>query len=245
MSRVRTGSFGILSRSTTAHTPASPSSPSLKWDTFSPKTPSRSTTLVEPPEDDSPSPSCFSHTAWSKVVDASTLRRPITSIRVYLKRLGQRNASRQERVDQRPLSATDEKSVSPESSEAVLVPPELPPTFTEEGNERPDETFSFGNLQLLQQIEDKAHEALLVLRQNSGVLEDLRQHYEFVANHAEYPAELHADCELDLERFHKCVLSAQKDLLMLQSRIETLLRMISNRKNLVRGASFMSLEWLY
>ncbi|KAH7356218.1 hypothetical protein BKA66DRAFT_250388 [Pyrenochaeta sp. MPI-SDFR-AT-0127] len=95
------------------------------------------------------------------------------------------------------------------------------------------ESHSFNDLQKIQFIQEKAEEALLVLKSNAEVLGELRQHYIYASGHAEYPEELKTECQADLSRFERCISGVEKDLRMLQARTETLLSLLANRKSLL------------
>lgn len=99
--------------------------------------------------------------------------------------------------------------------------------------DRQCERFTIGNLQQLQGVEDKAQEALLVLRHNARVLEELRQHYKFAMSRPEFPKELKVACETDVAHFDMRVVNARNNLQMVQARTETFIHLISNRKNIV------------
>ncbi|KAH8707101.1 hypothetical protein GQ44DRAFT_831069 [Phaeosphaeriaceae sp. PMI808] len=109
-----------------------------------------------------------------------------------------------------------------------------PPPCGEYG-EGKQEILTFKDLQRIQYIEEKAQEALLVLKSNGEVLEELKQYYTYATSHDEFPSELSNDCEAELARFERCVLSVEKDLRMLQSRTLTLIHLLGNRKSLLNG----------
>ena len=147
----------------------------------------------------------------------------------------------QQGVIQKSPSVSDEKAVVPESSD-TLMPQEQSPPSAEGRDRRSIVEASFEDLQLIQHIEDKAREALLVLQLNLSVLEDMRQLYDDTVDHGEFPSDLRVDCHHDLARFHKHTLSIEKDFAMSQSRTKQLLERISNRKNLVRGTPLTLFE---
>jgi hypothetical protein len=97
----------------------------------------------------------------------------------------------------------------------------------------PNEIHTFSDLQQILYLEEKAQEALLVLKMNMTVLGELREHYIYVTSHASFPCQLEADCHLDIARFERKVLGVKKDLWLLQTRTETLLTLLANRKGLV------------
>ena len=76
------------------------------------------------------------------------------------------------------------------------------------------EQHTFSHLQQIQFIEEKAQEALLVLKLNAAVLEQLKNHYIYATGHLGFPDRLKTDCEADLSRFERCISSVEKDLRM-------------------------------
>ncbi len=98
-----------------------------------------------------------------------------------------------------------------------------------------EEAFSFGDLQRTQFIEERANEALLVLTVNIKVLAEMRQHYRLVIDSEDCPNELKVGCRADVARFEKKIASIEHDLRMQQARTESLLRLLADRKSLVRG----------
>ncbi|KAH9872122.1 hypothetical protein J1614_006384 [Plenodomus biglobosus] len=98
------------------------------------------------------------------------------------------------------------------------------------GNEK---KFTFGDLQRIEFLEEKTQEVNLVLRQNTEVLEELRQHYQTAISRKEFPTKLKNDCQDDLARFDDGVVGVKKNLQRLQLRTETFLHLLQNRKNLL------------
>jgi Mg2+ and Co2+ transporter CorA len=129
-----------------------------------------------------------------------------------------------------PVSG-DEKQLLPSSER--LSPPELPPSVSASDLDKTPDIFTFRNLQDIQHIEEKAQEAMLVLKLNTDVLEQLRLQYDELTKHGEFPQEIRDDCRASLHHFSKAVTGVKKDLRMLQSRTETLLHLLANRKSLV------------
>jgi len=97
------------------------------------------------------------------------------------------------------------------------------------------EEFSFSDLQHIQFIEEKANETLLVLKVNANVLMVLKQHYRTFFDSDDCPDALKTNCKLDVSRFERRVESVVNDLHMQQSRLETLLRLLADRKTLTYG----------
>ncbi|PVI06061.1 hypothetical protein DM02DRAFT_681493 [Periconia macrospinosa] len=233
--RTLTGSFSPISRRGTAQ---SPTSLWGKTDTFSHGAPSRTTTLINSAPNVAvatrPQKYCYNHDSWVKpgFLDAGMLKERLQSFYTRVKRNWR---SRHNDANQPPIPIDDINPPSPIALKEKMTPPEMPPNFSEDGDEKPQEIFTFTDLQGLQNIEDKLQETLLVLRLNVEVLEELRQHYQFVTSHSAFPPILKTQCEMDLAKFLKTVLNAEKDLRMLQSRTETLLRLLENRKSLLNG----------
>jgi hypothetical protein len=96
-----------------------------------------------------------------------------------------------------------------------------------------EEPFSFGVLQRTQFIEERANEALLVLKVNTNVLAEMRQHYASIIDSEDCPTDLSLDCRGDVARFERRVAGIEHDLRMQQARTETLLRLLADRKSLV------------
>lgn len=127
----------------------------------------------------------------------------------------------------------DETDTSTSPPAARMEPPEPPPELQEEKDPNSQVELEFSDLQQIQYIEEKTHEAALVLKLNVEVLEELKEHYRYLFSHASFPEEINSACQKDIFRFEKCVLGAEKDMRMHQARTETLLRLIAERKNLV------------
>ena len=97
--------------------------------------------------------------------------------------------------------------------------------------------FSFSDLQKIQFIQEKVNETMLILKLNVDVLIELRQHYHSISESDGWPRELNLKCKREVIRFEKRVLAVENDLRMQQSRAETLLRLLADRKSLVCYAS--------
>lgn len=88
----------------------------------------------------------------------------------------------------------------------------------------------------MQKMEDKANGALMVLKMNSNVLRDLIHEYRSLL--------LTENLDLDQTRraeiidFERHVASIEKDMSVQQARLETLLRMIADRKSLVSSSHY-------
>ncbi|OCL07328.1 hypothetical protein AOQ84DRAFT_409163 [Glonium stellatum] len=87
----------------------------------------------------------------------------------------------------RTLSWLTKKSMSP-SLQTRPEPTYSPPSHTEQ------QTFSFSDLQQTQFVKEKANEALLVLRANRNVLQELKQHYRSFTDSEYYRKHLGTGC---------------------------------------------------
>ena len=93
--------------------------------------------------------------------------------------------------------------------------------------------FSFAKLQKVQYIEEKAHEALLVMKLNIGVIRQLKQYYDTILKSVHFPQNIIQQCQDDLEHFQLRINGILEDLQMQVLRVQTLLQLLRDRKNLV------------
>ena len=143
-----------------------------------------------------------------------------------------------------PPSLTSKGRPAPSYREELLplesrqLPPEMPPvselsnTSAERDRGGNRHCFSFSDLQRIHYIEEKANEAILILRANTKVLVELKQHYRVLADSPVWPEEL-SQCDRDIVRFEKRMHNIENEFEMQQSRVEILLRLIADRKELV------------
>ena len=99
-----------------------------------------------------------------------------------------------------------------------------------------DETreFSFSKLRKVHQVAEKANEAVLVLRQNIIVLTQLRQYYRSISRRKDFPRDLAKSCKDAIDEFELRMDGVENDLQTQILRLETLLRLLEDRKTLVR-----------
>jgi len=93
--------------------------------------------------------------------------------------------------------------------------------------------FSFSDLQRTQYIGEKVNETLLVLKMNAKILAELQQYLQSVVSSEDCPNHLRTDCKGDVSRFERRITGIIDDLNLQQSRAETLLQMVADRKTLV------------
>lgn len=94
-------------------------------------------------------------------------------------------------------------------------------------------TVSFSNLQEIQFVEEKVNEVILVVNANIGVLTELNQEYKDVVVCEDCPQDISRNYDGSIGRFDKRILRITRDLLVVRSRAETLLKSLADRKELV------------
>ena len=93
--------------------------------------------------------------------------------------------------------------------------------------------FSFEDLRRIEYIEEHANEALLVLTLNSKILSSLVQHYTSVIESTSCPKDLKTGCVTTFGRFVSRISDISAELQTQKVRVETLLRLLADRKALV------------
>lgn len=104
-----------------------------------------------------------------------------------------------------------------------------------DANNPDDETrdFSFGRLRKVHAIAGKSNEALLVLKQNIVVLAQLKAYYGMISRRKKFPADIANSCRDAIEDFQSWVEGIENDMRLQILRLETLLKLIEDRKTLV------------
>ena len=132
----------------------------------------------------------------------------------------------------------------PDSGLTQPLPPQIKVTYecTPESASQPlqptledteERDFSFAKLQKIQHIEEKAHEALLTLKLNRNIMLQLKQYYHNTVRSKYFPQDISTKCQDDLEQFELRVDGVISDLDMHVLRLDTLLRLLGDRKALV------------
>ncbi|KAE9381149.1 hypothetical protein N431DRAFT_538899 [Stipitochalara longipes BDJ] len=93
--------------------------------------------------------------------------------------------------------------------------------------------FSFNNFLEVQTIEDRANEIRLMLESNIDILAQLRQHYNEVILSEHCPQDIISGCKPQIKRFEQRISGVISNLQTQQLRTTNLLRLISDRKNLL------------
>lgn len=137
--------------------------------------------------------------------------------------------------------SAERRYTDPESGLSQPLPPHLmasndvaaaqSPRQVPESSE--DREFSFSKLQKIQHIEEKAHEALLVIRLNCGIIRQLKQYYDTIFTMGRFPQQVAQLCKDDMEQFALRVNGILDELQMQVVRLETLIQLLKDRKTLV------------
>ena len=114
---------------------------------------------------------------------------------------------------------------------------ELPCTMTSDVEQCPvaeEATFSFSDLQHVQFVEEKAAEVLLVLKANTNNLTQLRDSYLSMTDSEELGVPQQGQYRAESRKFAANTSGVIADLAMQVSRVESLIRLVGERKSLVR-----------
>ena len=117
--------------------------------------------------------------------------------------------------------------------DGMIDPPQSPYAPPAPGTNEKRQDFSFTDLQRLQNTEEKANAAKLILNNNISVYSDLRNYYKTVSGFQGWPCELSLQSNDDILRFEQDLSSIEKEMHLQLSRIATLLQLIADRKSLV------------
>ena len=96
------------------------------------------------------------------------------------------------------------------------------------------DSFSFRDLQHVHWVEERANEARLVLRGNVRVLSDLNNEYVQLTTSSTAMCDVEGDWQSATGDFSRQLANILQDMSMQCSRVESLLRLVDNRKALVR-----------
>lgn len=101
-----------------------------------------------------------------------------------------------------------------------------------EGND-----FTITDVQQIQNLEEKAGEALLVIDSNIKILSSISDYYKEVFETEDFPDSLKLSCKTQMARFHKNIENIINDLKMQHSRASTLQLVLRDRKDMVSCAT--------
>lgn len=118
-------------------------------------------------------------------------------------------------------------------ADSIRDPPQSPydsnPTVEVERHQ----AFSFTDLQRIQNTEEKANAAMLILKNNVSVFAELKIYYRTINTFQGWPCRLTSQCAGDILHFEQDLSSIENDMQLQLSRIGTLLQLIADRKSLV------------
>ena len=112
--------------------------------------------------------------------------------------------------------------------------PESPLKTSDVKVEEENRDFSFGKLRKVHKFAEKAHEAVLVLKQNILVLAQLKQYYRSISGRQDFPKDLAESCKDAIDDFELRIDGLENDMQTQILRLETLLRLLEDRKTLVK-----------
>ena len=94
--------------------------------------------------------------------------------------------------------------------------------------------FSFGKLRKVHNFAEKANEAVLVLKQNIIILSQMKNYYRSVSRRKNFPKGLAKSCKDAIDDFELRIEGLENDMQTQILRLETLLRLLEDRKTLVK-----------
>ena len=107
---------------------------------------------------------------------------------------------------------------------------EAPPYPKDDYGQR---VYTFRDLQDIQEFEEKASEAKLVLKLNLNIISQLRHYYLSIMQDDDLPTLLQGGCHKDLVRFERRIETIENCIGLLALRAEALMQLLADRKALV------------
>ncbi|OCL13901.1 hypothetical protein AOQ84DRAFT_371775 [Glonium stellatum] len=98
-----------------------------------------------------------------------------------------------------------------------------------------NEDFSFSEIQDVQRLQEKTNDAFSVLKTNTKTLSKLRDYYQSVIALEDWPTDMELNCKRARSNFNERISNVIDDLQMQETRLETLLRSLDDRKTLLHG----------
>ena len=143
--------------------------------------------------------------------------------------------------NEKPIPRVPRTYTNPDNGLSQPLPPhiamspttEAPPDTNSNFENEDEDDFSFEKMQKIQHIEEKAHEALLTLGLNMKTISQLKEYYNTIVGSSRFTRHLGNKCDEDHEDFDLRMTGLENDLHRHILRLETLLRLLGNRKVLV------------
>lgn len=144
-----------------------------------------------------------------------------------------------------PSVLENETSSAPQTFTNVYgnLQPHPPGTFVEQSPSREappypidkygQRKFTIRDLQNIQEYEEKASEARLVLKLNSNIISQVRHYYVGIMQYEDLPTLLKRGCCKDLVRFERRIETIEGCIRLLVLRAEALMQLLADRKDLV------------
>ncbi|KAL8726825.1 MAG: hypothetical protein Q9166_006441 [cf. Caloplaca sp. 2 TL-2023] len=145
-------------------------------------------------------------------------------------------------TEMQPLPA-QQYHINPRSGKKQPLPPgrtivaaQPPNKPTIEYDNYGQQQFKFRHLQQVQSLEESANATVLVLKSNQNICEQIRTFYRsLLDNHELSGTGIEQSCQKDIVRFERSIFGAASQMNAQVLRVEALLRLIANRKNLLYG----------
>ena len=98
------------------------------------------------------------------------------------------------------------------------------------------QAFSFKDIQQAHSLEEKVNDCLLVVQANSQVVCQLKREYHDLLDSENCPEYIVKECKSAVKEFTRSIDGICSEFMMIQCRLQTLLRLVQERKTLVRLA---------
>ncbi|KAI1623065.1 hypothetical protein EDD37DRAFT_455481 [Exophiala viscosa] len=138
----------------------------------------------------------------------------------------------------------------PVASPARKLPRKLPPGVTAQQQERKPnaDEFDIDDIRKVERVEERTNAALLILRTQISVMTGLLEHYGTILHSKDAPKDMAKNCEAALTKFQISITGAVSEMQLHQSRLETLSRLLAERKTLMSSIieyqSMQASSWL-
>ncbi|KAL8706254.1 MAG: hypothetical protein Q9201_000691 [Fulgogasparrea decipioides] len=177
------------------------------------------------------------------------MSRPSPTVRSFSKKLfhaSSRRADTAPTVTEMQPSPAQQYHTNPRSGKRQPLPPGKTIVAGQPSNKPMVEydtygqkQFNFRHLQQVQSLEESANATVLVLKSNQNICEQIRTFYRsLLDNHELSGTEIEPSCQKDLARFERRILGAARQMSSQVLRVKAFLRLIADRKTLVRSSIF-------
>ncbi|KAI5861107.1 hypothetical protein GGS23DRAFT_578793 [Durotheca rogersii] len=133
-------------------------------------------------------------------------------------------------------TVTETELMRPTHADQIVEEPEQIDNRNDNDNDNVERVFSFEKLQGLHHLGEHLQEALMVLRLNRGVIEDIIEYYATITEGDGFPCEIKGGCKSAVAGFQEKARGVEKELGIQQLRLETLSILLKDRCNLFHTA---------